>query len=198
MGFGWHLDCLAWWLFWYFSHTPFDSDISELNFFHKKWKYYFLLFMLYNFLKPFKKPILFTLYLVLLVSGYFLWRTFTDTGIMFWNYGNIYTYTDISFSAMIIILFPLFVIGVIYKWLLFWRKETLDMKTAIGTGWWLIGTIISGASCCGSTLALSFGLLPLMNILPYNGIELKVLGLLWLLWAIVHLYKNLETCQLKK
>jgi hypothetical protein len=47
-------------------------------------------------------------------------------------------------------------------------------------------------------LALSFGLLPLMNILPYNGIELKVLGLLWLLWAIVHLYKNLEICHLKK
>jgi hypothetical protein len=46
-------------------------------------------------------------------------------------------------------------------------------------------------------LALSFGLLPLMNVLPYNGMELKIIGLLGLLWATWDIYRNLETCQLK-
>ena len=151
-----------------------------------------------NFLKPFKRTILLTLYIILLVSGFFLWRIFTDTGIMFGNYGKVFTYIDITLSMVIITLFPLFLIGVIYKGLLFGKKETLNTKTSIGTGWWIIGTIISGASCCGSTLALSFGLLPLMNILPYNGMELKIIGLLGLLWALRDLYRNLETCQLQK
>jgi hypothetical protein len=47
-------------------------------------------------------------------------------------------------------------------------------------------------------LALSFGLLPLMNVLPYNGMELKIIGLLGLLWALRDIYRNLETCQLQK
>lgn len=39
----------------------------------------------------------------------------------------------------------------------------------------IIGTIISGASCCGATLAASFGLLPLMSLLPYDGLEIKLI-----------------------
>jgi hypothetical protein len=117
-----------------FPHTPFDSNIWTLNFFHKKWKYYLSLFMLFNFLKPFKKPALFILYIVLFILGYFLWRIFTDTGIMFGNYRETFTYIDITLSMVIITLFPLFLIGVIYKGLLFGKNETMNTKTSIGTG----------------------------------------------------------------
>ena len=65
--------------------------------------------------KPFRKPVLLGLYTFLVGAGYLLWRRFTDTEVMFGNYGALYTYTDITLSALIIILFPLFIIGVIYK-----------------------------------------------------------------------------------
>lgn len=61
-----------------------------------------------------------------------------------------------------------------------------------------MGTILSGCSCCGLTLASYFGLLPLMSFLPYSGLEIKILGTLGLLWALYDTYKNLETCRVKR
>jgi hypothetical protein len=61
----------------------------------------------------------------------------------------------------------------------------------------LIGTIISGASCCGATLAVYFGLLPLLTALPYSGLEIKILGTLGLLYALYDVLKNLEICEVK-
>ena len=62
----------------------------------------------------------------------------------------------------------------------------------------IIGTILSGCSCCGLTLAASFGLLPLMTILPYDGLEIKILGALGLLYATWDIMVNLETCRVKR
>jgi hypothetical protein len=81
---------------------------------------------------------------------------------------------------------------------MFGHAENLHHKTGVGTIGGIIGTILSGCSCCGLTLASYFGLLPLMNLLPYDGLEIKILGTLGLLWAIWDTYKNLEVCQVKK
>lgn len=149
-------------------------------------------------LKPFQKPTLFSLYVFLVIVLLLLWWNFTNIEIMFWNYGNFHTYADIIFSMIIVFCFPLFLIGITYKWLLFWVRETIGWKNGIGASGGIIWTIISGASCCGSTLAIYFGLIPLMTLLPYDGLEIKLFAVIWLLWANYDLYKYLEVCRIKK
>lgn len=149
-------------------------------------------------LKPFQKPTLFSLYVFLVIVLLLLWWNFTNIEIMFWNYGNFHTYADIIFSMIIVFCFPLFIIGITYKWLLFWVRETIGWKNGIGASGGIIWTIISGASCCGWTLAIYFGLIPLMTLLPYDGLEIKLFAVIWLLWANYDLYKYLEVCRIKK
>ena len=149
-------------------------------------------------LKPFQKPTLFSLYVFLVIVLLLLWWNFTNIEIMFWNYGNFHTYADIIFSMIIVFCFPLFLIGITYKWLLFWVRETIGWKNGIGASGGIIWTIISGASCCGWTLAIYFGLIPLMTLLPYDGLEIKLFAVIWLLWANYDLYKYLEVCRIKK
>lgn len=117
---------------------------------------------------------------------------------MFGNYGKLHTYTDIALSMFMIFAFPLFIIALYHKGSLFGKKEHLNHRTGIGLLSGIIGTIISGASCCGLTLASYFGLLPLMSLMPYDGLEIKVLGALGLLYALYDLMKNLETCSVRK
>lgn len=59
------------------------------------------------------RRILSYLVLVLLATG--LWWYSTDIRVMFGNYGNFHTYTDISLSILMILAFPLFLIALIYK-----------------------------------------------------------------------------------
>ncbi|NRH21338.1 hypothetical protein HOO68_04815 [Candidatus Gracilibacteria bacterium] len=149
-------------------------------------------------LKPFQKPTLFSLYVLLVIVLLLLWWNFTNIEIMFGNYGNFHTYADIIFSMIIVFCFPLFLIGITYKGLLFGVRETIGGKNGIGASGGIIGTIISGASCCGSTLAIYFGLIPLMTLLPYDGLEIKLFAVIGLLWANYDLYKYLEVCRIKK
>jgi hypothetical protein len=93
---------------------------------------------------------------------------------MFGNYGKVHTYTDITLSWAMILGFPLFLIAIYYKGMLYGKKETTQQKNIIGMIGGALGTILSGCSCCGLTLASYFGLLPLMNFLPYNGLEIKI------------------------
>lgn len=116
---------------------------------------------------------------------------------MLGNYGKGHTYFDIGLSMIMVIWFPLFLIGILYKGMLFGARENLDGKTGIGAISGIAGTILSGCSCCGLTLASYFGLLPLMGFLPYSGLEIKTLGALGLLYAIWATYANLEVCRVK-
>ena len=136
-------------------------------------------------------------YIVLILLAWGVWWYFTDVAVMFGNYGVAYTSFDIALSLVMVLGFPLFLVAFWYKSSLFWR-DTLDTKSGTGMLGWILGTIISGASCCGLTLASYFGLLPLMNLLPYNGIEIKIVATLGLLYALYDILKNLEACKMKK
>ncbi len=114
------------------------------------------------------------------------------------NYGKLHTYTDVALSMVMIFWFPLFIMGLYHKGNLFGKHENLHKKSLLWTISGTIGTILSGCSCCGLTLASYFGLLPLMNLLPYDGLEIKILGTLGLLYALYDIMKNLEVCQVKK
>lgn len=60
-------------------------------------------------------PRLLLSYLLLVMIASSLWWYSTDIVIMFGNYGNIHTYTDIVLSMIMIFVFPLFLIAIIYK-----------------------------------------------------------------------------------
>ena len=134
--------------------------------------------------------------MVLLFTG--VWWYFTDIRIMFGNYGNTHTYLDIILSILIILLFPILLLSVIYKSMKYWKRTDIEWKTITWVVSGILWTIISGASCCGSTLALSFWLLPIMSFLPYDWLELKILGFIGLAYGLINTLKHLETCQRKK
>jgi membrane protease YdiL (CAAX protease family) len=154
--------------------------------------------MLKNLFHLFSKTIRIIIYLVLVTLLTGIWWYFTDIRIMFGNYGNVHTYTDIGLSTIIILLFPILIISIFYKALKYWKRTDIEWKTITWVVSGVLWTIISGASCCGSTLALSFGLLPLMSFLPYDWLELKILGLIGLIYWLINTLKHLETCQRKK
>ena len=86
-----------------------------------------------NLLKPLRKTGFLITFLILIAIGFFLWWYFTDIEIMFGNYGKIHTYTDIFLSLIMIIGFPLFIVGVLYRGMLFGHKDNIHHKTGIGT-----------------------------------------------------------------
>lgn len=151
--------------------------------------------MSHNLRLLFSSPYRTLAYLVLVVLGAVVWWQYTNIRIMFGNYGNVHTSLDIAFSVMIILGFPLFLIALYYKSLKFGWTKNLGAKTGGGLIGGIIGTIISGASCCGATLAASFWLLPLMTLLPFSGLEIKALGVAGLLYALYDIIKNLENCK---
>jgi hypothetical protein len=53
--------------------------------------------------------------ITLIITLALLWWYMTDTRVMFGNYGNIHTYTDIILSIIMIITFPIFIVALIYR-----------------------------------------------------------------------------------
>lgn len=136
--------------------------------------------------------------IILVITLFFLWWYTTDINIMFGNYWLIHTYTDIILSLFIIIVFPIFITALLYKSWKYWKRADINWKSINWIIGWITGTVISGASCCWATLAASFGLLPLISFLPYSWLEIKVLGALWLVYALWDTLIHLETCKVKK
>jgi hypothetical protein len=60
-------------------------------------------------------------YIFLVALACALWWYFTDIRIMFGNYGKLHTYTDIALSMIMVFGFPLFIVGMYYKGVLFGR-----------------------------------------------------------------------------
>lgn len=54
-------------------------------------------------------------YIIIVIISSGIWWYFTDIAIMFGNYGDIHTYTDIALSIIIIAIFPLFLVALWYK-----------------------------------------------------------------------------------
>lgn len=154
---------------------------------------------MYSNLKTlFSSPARILTYIILVLLAWALWWSMTDILIMFGNYGELHTYTDIMLSVVMILIFPLFLVALGYKSWTYGKRADMSGKTGIWVIGGTIGTILSGCSCCGLTLAASFWLLPLMSFLPYDGLEIKIVWALGLLYATWDIMVNLETCRVKR
>lgn len=131
-----------------------------------------------------------------LVSG-ILWWNSTDIAVMYGNYGPLHTNLDITLSLIVIVIFPIFLITTGYKIMHYGHDG--GNKPLLGSSFLggLVATVISGSSCCGLTLATAFGLMPLLNLLPYSGLEVKLIATIALIYGTVVTIQNLETCRLK-
>ena len=133
-------------------------------------------------------------YLILVAVLGTIWYLYTDFTIILGNYGKLHGYTDITLSWLTIIFFPLFIVSWIYRATVFGAKNKKDWASFIGG---IVSVIISGSSCCGLSLAMFFGLTPLMQLLPFSGLEIKVVATILLLIGLFNLLANLLTCKMK-
>lgn len=75
--------------------------------------------------------------------GFSLWWYFTDVAIMIGNYGIRHTSLDVGLSMIMVVCFPLFLMALYHKGMIFGKKETLEKKNIFGTLGGITGTIIS-------------------------------------------------------
>jgi hypothetical protein len=69
--------------------------------------------------KLFSSPSRVIAYIILTIIAGLIWWFFTDIRIMFGNYGELHTYTDIVLSWVMILAFPLFLIAIYHKGMMF-------------------------------------------------------------------------------
>jgi len=129
-------------------------------------------------------------FLIALLSFYFL-----DSELVRGNLWAWFLYTEIILSICISLLFGLFMATSIYKFQYFskaWKKSEV-------TGWlgWLIWVLVSGCPSCSITLASYVGLAGTISLFPYNGLELKVLSVGLLMYAVYKNLMTLEVCKVK-
>ena len=135
----------------------------------------------------------------LILSGSLLFLLFSlirNNEIMIGNFGYTYFYTVVSFEIVISILFAIFFTATLHK---FRKFSTLSAgqssASAIAT---FISILTAGCVSCSITIASYLGLASLIALLPYDGIELKILALILLILATFNIIKSLNVCEIKK
>jgi len=142
-----------------------------------------------------KKCYLITLFGTLLIG--FVMFYFTHFQLLYHNIGKVYAYAQVIVQVILAILFGI-------NLALFWHKMHFVSKVnsskeaATTTIASILGIIISGCPVCGITLASYLGLATLFSSLPFFGIELKVIGILLLLYSTNSLAKKMYVCEVDK
>ena len=148
--------------------------------------------ILKNINKVFRSPhactwILLGISFIVIPSYYFV-----EKEAIVWNLGYVFYLSEVILNSIIALLFWLFIGGTIYKIQYFSVK-----KSCIWFLGWFLGILISSCPACSITLASYLWLASIIWVLPYYGLELKILSVLLLLYATYFTFKDLETCRIK-
>jgi hypothetical protein len=159
--------------------------------------------MLSNILKVLKNPNSFIIWFLSTVIALILWYMYSDIEYVAANYqSHVFAYFDTGLSWTLILLFPLIIAGIFYRSMYFGVRGVTEKKSGfLGIIAGIVSIFITGAACCGVSLISVLGLtsvITFLDIFPYHGIELKVLGILLLVYSFSDLYRNLEVCKIKK
>ena len=152
--------------------------------------------ILKNLRQVFSKKEYIALFLLLItILGSIVFK-FTNYALITGNFGLGRANFDVITSFFIVILFATFVCVQVYKIRIFKSFDKKESSSSLlGT---FFGILVAGCPACSITIASYLGLASILVLLPYNGLELKILGLLLLVYANYSLLKNLETCELKR
>ena len=116
---------------------------------------------------------------------------FTDHEHIAGNIGRAYATTNFIVQVLLAVMFGI-VAGLI------WHKHT-KMNVAKEGGFaavgGVLGALVGGCPACGITLAGVLGIGSIFTALPFFGLELKVLGVVLLLYSMYSLTR--QSCKLK-
>lgn len=146
----------------------------------------------YIFKYSFSKPKSYFIFLFSAsIMGYVFWY-FTDSRFIIGNLGKTYNNIQIISQFVITFLFSLNITLLINKL----ELASLDKSNSslIGISG-LFGIVASGCPACGITFASYIGLSSVLSALPYYGLELKIIGILVLLYSTFDLTKSI-TCKI--
>ncbi len=149
--------------------------------------------MIKNIKKVFSQKLFFVYFLIwaslIVAPTYF----FLDIDLVTGNIWAWFVHAEIILTAISAVLFWFFLASIMYKVQYFSPKRWVE---------WALGgafvAIVSGCPSCSITLAYYIGLAGLIGSLPYHGLELKILWIFLIAYAIYDQLKYLETCKLKK
>lgn len=119
----------------------------------------------------------------------------TDTAAIRGNYGEvnlmIRQILDVSVLVLLFGLVRLFV----YKYI---HVGWWDKGTGAWLGWGLLSLIVTGCPACSIWLASYLGLSAFITWLPYDGVELKILSVLLMWYAVWDMWRKLDVCEIKR
>ncbi|HLD59750.1 MAG TPA: hypothetical protein VI912_02055 [Candidatus Bilamarchaeaceae archaeon] len=148
-----------------------------------------------NLRKVYSRPTsyLITVVASLLIGGVLFY--FTDYELIVGNFNQIYANSQVIAQVILSILFGINVSILYYKLKTVSALKPKDYgSTATGS---ILGIIVSGCPSCGVTLASYLGLASFFSSFPFFGLEIKILGILILIYSINNLLKNLDLCEVK-
>lgn len=128
-----------------------------------------------------------------LIFGYFMFY-FTNLELIIGNMGKIYAISQIFIQIMLSLLFGLNIA-------LLWNKlrvsSEFSSKEAHATTFAsILSILVSGCPSCGITLASYIGLASFFSAFPLEGLELKILGLILLVYSNESLVRNMYVCKI--
>ena len=104
-------------------------------------------------------------------------------------------YLEVSLSIIIAVLFWIFLWATLYKMKYFSTAKKSDSSVWVIA--WFLWVLVSGCPACSISLASIFWLAGFIQFFPYWWIELKIISVVFLLYAWYSTLKNLEVCKLK-
>ncbi|AJF60935.1 TPA: hypothetical protein HA239_03165 [Candidatus Woesearchaeota archaeon] len=114
---------------------------------------------------------------------------------IYWSMGKLYAYAQVIIQ---ILLSALFGINIALLWFKLKFAASANSGKEIGsiTIASVISIIVSGCPVCGITLAYYLGIASIFASFPLYGLELKIIGLLLLLYSTNLLAKDLYSCKI--
>ncbi len=126
---------------------------------------------------------------------YLFFELITNHDLIKGNLGLAHFYINYILQLLIAIFFASFLTFFVYKYVKFSSFDSKNSATSfIGT---FFGILVAGCPACSITIASYIGLASLISLFPYHGLELKILGLLMLIYANYSSIKDLNQCRLK-
>ena len=116
---------------------------------------------------------------------------FFESELIIWNFWYKYYLFELILTILISILFWFFLGSTLYKINFFNTKKSWFWF--IG---WFLWILVSWCPACSITFASYLWLSWIIAILPFWGIELKIVSILILLYSIYFTIKNLEVCKI--
>lgn len=156
-----------------------------------------------NTYRVLQNPFSFITWFIVFLLSTFSWYWFSDIHYVAANYKSYtYAYFDSALSFGVVLFFPLLLAAIVYRSFLFGFSPTAkEPRWFLGIIGGITGIFISGASCCGVTLISLLGLtsvIGFLEIFPYDGLEIKILWLILLLYAYFDIYAHIDNCKIKK